>query len=174
MCADSIGQENGVGLDEVKVFLGSNGQEPRPGIAVLDANSALTADGLPVSSGCSGPYFATASASGGSLDLHFEGAPNQPIILLGGPLTNAGQDFGGAFGKLDIGDPGPTNITLLANGTAGNFIANLFTLQSSGTQDLSFSVPLALANTVMGFQAVIFHPVNIVGISNAVEVTITP
>ena len=48
-------------------------------------------------------------------------------------------------------------------------------LNLSGIQDLSFNnLPLALANTALGFQAVMFHPAIVVGISNSVEVTFTP
>ena len=171
--SNTNGAFSGVGVDDVKIMAGSDGQEPRPGVAVFDANAAVGLNGMPVSSGCPGPYFATAPA-GGSLDMHFEGAADQPFLLLGGALTNAGQNFGAPYGKLDIGDPGPTNIILLGNGTNGSFVSNFFTLNSSGTQDLSFSVPAALANTVLGFQAIMLNPGILVGLSNSVEVTFTP
>ena len=96
------------------------------------------------------------------------------IRLLGGALTVAGHDFGAPFGKLDIGDPGPSNIVILGNGTTGGLAALLYTLNSSGRQDLSFSVPLFVAGSSMAFQAAIFNPGIIVGLSNAVEVTFTP
>ena len=178
--SDGGGTSHDLAIDDVMVddFTASPGQAPQPGIAVLDINNAQDVIGFTVPNGVNGPFFANASVQG-SIDFHFEGNPNQAIVLLAGNLNVANVTFPGV-GILDIGGPPntagiPTGIALLADGTQLGLPDFFFRTDAAGIADISFGTPNLPPGILTTFQAVILAPApQLAGITNAVELTITP
>ena len=161
----------GINAAIIEIPLGT-GQAPQAGVAVLDINGATALTGDPVSSGLPGPYFASAAVDG-SLDFTLEGEAGQPIILLAGPL-NPGVLNAAPFGQLDIGGPEFAGVTLVVDGSQPGFLNSLFVIGSMGSTNMSFVVPPNLSGLVIALQAVIPNTANIIGFSNAVQLTVTP
>ena len=51
-------------------------------------------------------------------------------------------------------------------------VRSVFELNPAGNQVISFGVPTNFVGLVVGFQSVIFNTVSLIGLSNAVELTI--
>ncbi len=166
--------------------IAGSGQAPQLGLAVLDINGATEANGIVVGgldpntmAPINGPFFTNVS-QGTSIDLHFEGAAGQPILLLGGPLNVGVTSFSG-IGQLDLGGPLgmngiPSGLLLLADGTENTFPDVLYRLDVDGEVDFSFGLgsnfPLGVLTTL---QAIMFTGgPSVIAISNAVEVTVVP
>lgn len=147
------------------------------------ANSAqawLVIDGAVDANGATpgsqnGPYFATIPV-GGTFTLTFEGTPNQPFLLLGGPLNRNNKIFSG-IGSLDIGLLGGTgsfsDVNILLNGqNPGGFFDLLALLGPSGQQTLSFPQSGVTPGLSGALQAAVFQPGSPqVKLSAATEVT---
>lgn len=169
-------------IDDVLVFeaAATNGQSPQVGAGVFDINDSVNGIGAPVSSAAAGPYFATAQI-GGQSRLVFEGEPNQPVIVLFGPLNPGLFSLPGA-GSLDVGtgvDPTsgfPLGVDVLVNGAIPSGLNLFFNTGPTGSGFASFPVPNLPLGVLSVFQAMILNsasPVNFV-FTNAVELTITP
>ena len=61
---------------------------------------------------------------------------------------------------------------MVASGADPGLLNALFILGPSGIQTLGFTAPLALAGQVFAFQSVVFNTVSLIGLSNAVELTV--
>ena len=165
-----------IAIDDVSVYcvVPTSGQAPQPGLSTLDINNAQNANGFPVPAGPNGPYFANATV-GSPLTFTFEGEPFQVIVLLAGTL-NVGVLSFPPFGQLDIGgvDPMglPTGIQIIGSASDPGFVNTFFRVGPNGTQILSASTPPLLAGTTNTYQAAIFNTIALIGLSNAVELTI--
>jgi hypothetical protein len=153
------------------------GQEPQLGLAVLDINNATNQAGFGVGSGLAGPYYAPL-AMGTVLDMSISGAPNQPIILLAGPLNIGVADYSGlGIGQLDIGVPAvpiPSNIVILADGTSGGGLFGFyFVTDGAGSFEFSIGSTALPVGTNITFQAAVLNGgPSVVSLSNAVNLTI--
>jgi len=178
---DGGGDNHSLAIDDITIqdiTLGA-GQAPQPGLAVLDINEAIDANGFKVEFGDPGPYFAEATV-GDFISFDFEAAPVMPIVLLSGPRSAALANFTG-IGSVDIGTGidamtgMPTGITVLADGSQPSFPNVFFVIQNNGTLHLNFPVPMLPLGVFTTFQAAIFNGgTSILSLSNAVEVSILP
>ena len=170
-------------IDDVSVYDAAppgSGQNPQPGVAVLDINNSLEGGAEGVSSGLPGPYFAQVSQFGSSPVLFtIQGVPNQPIILLGGLLNPGVVTFPGV-GQVDLGTPNllppflPNGIFIIADGASGTgFLPSFFVTNSLGTMQLSLGSTSLPVGLIGAFQAAVFNGgPTIISISNAVELTV--
>ena len=148
-----------IALDDVEVaeLVFGSGQPPTAGVSLLDINGATEINGFGVGSGSNGPYFSSATG-GGVITFTMEGEPGEAISLLEGPL-NVGVLTVMGVGQVDIGNPdgmgGVMNVALVADGTVGGLLNNLFIIQPSGTTAISFTVPAFPAPATFTFQAFI-------------------
>ena len=170
-----------IAIDDIEFFnlVVSNGQAPQPGLAEFDINNAVDGNNLPVSFGSNGPFSANARA-GDPFTMTFTGQPDQPIVLLAGPLSTGLALFPGV-GQLDIGtglDPMtglPTGITVVGDGTQPTLPDFFFRLQVDGTQTITFPTPPLPLGNFLAFQALILTGgPTVLAASNAVDVTIVP
>ena len=169
----SFVNEDGVGVDAVEIFEApfGIGQPPQPNLAMLDVNAAKDVLGFPVSSAAvvPGPFFAVV-ASDETLDLHFEGSPNQPIVLAGGALQVGAASLP-PFGQLDLA----SGFVILVSGLDPGFgLGSLFVTNFSGFMDFSTTVPLGLVGESIAFQAAILNSTGGVPLTNAVLTTFVP
>ena len=167
----SFVNEDGVGVDNVEIFEApfGTGQPPQPGLATLDVNAAQDVLGFPVSAVVPGPYFAVVTSSE-SLALHFEGSPNQPIILAAGSLQVGAVSLP-PVGQLDLA----SDFVVLASGVdPGSGLGSLFFTNFSGVMEFSATVPLGLIGETVAFQAAILSPTTGFSLTNAVLTTFAP
>ncbi|MCA9320094.1 MAG: hypothetical protein KDB53_05140, partial [Planctomycetes bacterium] len=155
------------------------GQAPRTALAIFDINASKEANGFGTDSLRPGPYFAEASLTG-QVQFHFEGQPNQAILLFGGPL-NAGLIHYNGIGTLDIGtsfDPFtllPNGLTIVADGLSPAFPNSLFRTAPWGQTTISFPTPVLPLGVLSSYQPVIFNGQStVVSLANAVQLTIVP
>lgn len=155
------------------------GQPGDPTAALLDINGSLNANGNPVNTlgDMNGPFFATASSATG-LTFTFAGEPNQPIILILGPLNPDAADFTAfGIGTIDVGVANPlppfipNNIVTVVDGTQLDFFSSLFNTGTMGQVVYTFPTYLP-PGLIGGFQAIIYNSVTVIRASNAVELTI--
>ena len=166
-------------LDNVRVFrVIGDGQTPRPGLACFDLNYAREAGGHPVASNLPGPYFAEGYLSQPAL-FEFEGEPNQPIILLQGPLNPNNYAFTVPFdiGKLDIGGFDPLSGTFLfveeiASGLQPGFINLSFFTDAIGYRALAFPLPPFTVGNTYSFQSVILSNFQNAAFTNTVSLSV--
>ncbi len=178
---DGGGSSHHIAIDDIEFFnlAVSNGQAPQPGLAEFDINNAVDGNNLPVSFGANGPFTANARV-GDPFTMTFMGQPDQPIVLLAGPLSTGLALFPG-IGQLDIGsglDPTtglPTGISVVGDGTQPTLPDFFFRLQLDGTQTITFPTPPLPLGNFLTFQALILTggPA-VLAASNAVDVTIVP
>ncbi len=178
---DGGGNDHHIAIDDIEFFnlITSNGQAPQPGLAEFDINNAVDANNLPVSFGSNGPFAANAR-TGDPFTMTFMGQPDQPIVLLAGPLSTGLAVFPG-IGQLDLGtglDPMtglPTGIIVVGDGTQIALPDFFFRLQVDGTQTITFPTPPLPLGNFLTFQALILTggPA-VLAASNAVDVTIVP
>jgi hypothetical protein len=147
-------------------------------MAVLDVNSAVNPNGLPVATGAGGPYKGIVN-QGGNMTITVSGEPNQPVILLSGALNVGAAAF--PQGQLDIGGPPnpmtgiPSGIGVVANGASPtSFFDVFFVLDASGKTEVTLAVPSLLPVGSLGaIQAVnLVSTPNVIAISNAVEICV--
>lgn len=162
----SLGEE-GVGIDNVQVYRApfGVGQRPRSSVALLDVNEATEAIGFPVTSGQPGPYFTSVSVMNDSLDIRFDGVPNQAAILYYGELNPALVNLGG-LGQIDIANP-----ILFASGLLSGGINTFFMTNPSGEFEVSLSIPSSFAGLTTTLQGAVTNPSTGFALTNAVEVT---
>ena len=149
------------------------GQANQPS-AFLDINGGTNLNGFPATIGENGPF----SAQGNELHITVNGNPNQPFVLMIGPLNR--NNLVGVFGSLDIGLLGSvgnfSDITFLMNGATGTSFFDQFAwTNGSGNSSMTFGLP-GLPPGVLGtFQAAVFTggPTTI-ALSAAFEFTVTP
>lgn len=163
--------EDGVGVDDVRVIEApfGLGQAPQPSLALLDVNSSMDTLGFPPSEAVPGPYFTSVSSSTDPLTLHVEGFPRMPIVLWTGGLEVGARPLP-PHGTLDIG----ADLTEFASGLSPGLFNSFFFTDAQGQFDLSVGVPTALVGSVITFQAAVFHPIDRVFLSNAVQVAFLP
>ncbi|MCA9320095.1 MAG: hypothetical protein KDB53_05145 [Planctomycetes bacterium] len=175
------GIQHPIAIDDVEVFSHNPGigQAPRNGLASFNLNDATEGAGFQLTSGLTGPYFAQTSLSG-VMQFIFEGEPNRPIVFLAGPLNPGAATFG-SVGSMDIGstlDPItglPTQILLVANGFAPAFPDSFFRTDASGRAEILIGTPPLPLGVFTTFQAAIPNATSaLVGLTNAVELTIVP
>ena len=156
------------------------GQPGIDGSALFDVNGALNANGCAVGTpgDLNGPFFATA-ASGASMTMTFDGAPNQTILLLGGSILNPGHFDIGLLnplliggGTVDVGNVGLGDFIFLAYGSLTDFLNSLF--KTGPTGRVTLTIPVVLPpSTTLNLQAAITNPANpFIRMSNAVQVSV--
>ena len=162
-----------IAIDDISVVEAAPGpgQPAQPGVATLTINDSRNAGGFAASSGQAGPYFASA-AVGGIVAMTIEGQPNQIVVLLNGTLNPAATAIP-PFGQIDLGGPGLSGVAVLASGADPGVLNSLFIVSPAGRLDVISGVPVSLAGFVSGFQAIVFHPILTIGVSNSVELTIS-
>jgi hypothetical protein len=153
----------GLDIRVSQVELGG-GQAPMPGVATLDVNNAL-AYALPVDSAQPGPYY-TDVIETEMVALSLTGMPQQPVVMLLGDIEEDAWNFG-LHGQLDLD---PASLQIIGDGTLPGGWNSMWVIPSSGELQLSFPPQPALSGTTVGLQAAIFNPLQIVQLSNAVEV----
>ncbi|MCB9833076.1 MAG: hypothetical protein H6807_11445 [Planctomycetes bacterium] len=122
--------------------------------------NALNANDDPPYMQSGGPYFVS-MAAGSQLSFDFFGLPNQPVLLLTGPLNPVAATYPN-IGQMDIGgspDPAtgiPVGVQLIADGTDPNGLNPLFLLDSTGNLALWFTIPGLPAGPYATFQAAIY------------------
>jgi hypothetical protein len=156
------------------------GQPGIHGVATLDINGALNANGSAVGTlgDLNGPFFASAT-SGSSMTMSFTGAANQVIILITGSALNPGHFDIGLLnplliggGTVDVGNIPIGDFVFVADGSQSDFLNSLFRTGPTGHLDLTLPVNLPPA-TVLPLQAAIFNPGNpFIRMSNAVQLTV--
>lgn len=162
--------EEGVGIDNVQLFQApfGVGQRSRPGLALLDANESTEAIGFTPAAGHPGPYFASLSVANDSLDISFEGAPNQAAILYYGDLSPALLNLG-SLGQVDIVNP-----LLFASGLLSGGINTFFVTNSQGELNVSLTVPFSLIGLTTTLQGAVTSQAGGFGLTNAVQVSFLP
>ncbi|MCA9323398.1 MAG: hypothetical protein KDB53_21870 [Planctomycetes bacterium] len=174
--SSSAGSAHDVAIDDVQVIdlVVGTGQAPQPGAAVFDLNGAVDVNGFAVSAGFNGPFTTTVSP-GSALDFEFEGAPNQPILLLAGPTTPFLLSLGAA-GQLDLGSgidamTGlPLGVVVIGDGTQLSLPNFFFRTQLSGHTRIRFPMPAFPTGYVTTFQPLIFTGgPSVIAAGNAIE-----
>ena len=169
-------------------FTEGAGQRAQVGLAVMNINdSAHEANGINLltvnpNTGLlvKGP-FQSDVAQNSNVTFSFDGAANQPIVLLAGPVNPNILNFG-PVGQFDIGTSIngmtglPNGIVLIASGTNANLPNSFFVTGASGHMEISFFVsgnfPLGVLTT---YQAIMFTGgPTVVAFSNAVSLNIVP
>ena len=153
---------------------GNRGDGFRTSIAVMDnivlnfipspvsgqANSAdatLLVNGLGAT--CPGP-FNVSVPSGGLLTFSWQGPPNQPLILLAGPLNPINFNTG-CSGLVDLGTfPTYADVVIVMNGTSAGFPSVLYRTGQFGTAEQSFSIPILPSGPLLSVQGLLFQPPN--------------
>ena len=173
-----------IAIDEVRVFdrVNLGGQVPQSNFAVFDINEAVDTNGIAVGAGSPGlagnqpgPYFAR-TRPGDPLVFHFEGQPNQPVILLSGSLSTGLLILPG-IGQFDIGSGisggVPTGLFPIAAGTSPNLPGSLFQINPLGVLDVAFTVPVQLLGQTINMQSVVFTgTASVIRLSNAVQLVV--
>ena len=179
--AAGLSFDHDIAIDDVTVFdalnlAGGGGTTPVPGRALLNINRAREANGLTIDCLLPGPY--TASVLGnGPLDIHIEGAANQPFLLLAGPLT-VGVATIPPLGQFDVGtfNPAPPffpTVTILFDGTQPGLSSSLYNFGADGVWDFNLNLPGLPPGPLMAFQAVnLTGDAQIAQVTNAVDVII--
>ncbi|MFT7617955.1 MAG: hypothetical protein ACI97A_001594 [Planctomycetota bacterium] len=165
-------------IDDVSFIdqLNPIGQPAQPGDAVFNINNAININFDAPGTFKNGPFFATATI-GGTVNFQMLGEPNQPIILLTGPLNPRVASFG-IVGQFDIGTGLQTNglpsgLMLIGDGNGSSFFNSLFVLNAAGQADIGFTVPILPLGVLGSFQCAILRSGAVgVALSNAVELTI--
>ncbi|MCA9319258.1 MAG: choice-of-anchor J domain-containing protein, partial [Planctomycetes bacterium] len=171
---------NDIAIDDLVVvdFQGGPGQNPQAGLATLDVNAAIEANGLSVSSGAPGPYVAQARLAE-TMIFDFGGAPNQPILLLAGPLNPGITTFPG-IGQLDIGaNPVvggvPSSLFVVADGNLVTPPDLFFRTDLFGGARFVYPTPNLPPGSFLNLQAILFTGgPSVIAMSNAVRIIITP
>ncbi|MCA9320557.1 MAG: hypothetical protein KDB53_07470 [Planctomycetes bacterium] len=160
--------------------------QAKQSLATLRVNDAREVNGLSIDtidpmtmSAIRGPFFVNV-ARNSTIDFRIQGASGQAILLLAGALNPASANFP-PIGQLDIGGPVggggiPTGLSIVADGTRSTFPDVFFVTGASGQMDIGFNVSgIFPIGTLTTFQALVFtgNP-QVIAISNAVQVTITP
>ncbi|MCB9830903.1 MAG: choice-of-anchor J domain-containing protein [Planctomycetes bacterium] len=188
--SDGGSTNHDIAIDDVSVFdpMPTPGQNPRPGLAVFDINNSQNINNATVSSGLNGPYYAGVT-QGSNMTMSFDGAPNQPIAVLYGPLNPVSATFPGGVGQFDIGGPGvngagiPVGIGVFVDAISwsqGGFIGlpidSMFFTSAAGALQVAFTFPnfgIPMGTPLTAFQSAITTPAApFVYLSNAVQVNI--
>lgn len=150
---------DGVLIDDINVVdaTGGGGQPNSPGASFVVAG-AVDGQGLPSTATSVGP-FAVQLAPGDALSFDVGGDPNQPFLLLMGPLNVGNASF--SIGQMDIGLLGPADLSdigLLLNGlTPVTFLDSLANTGPGGVQSMSFTVPSLPPGSVGAIQAAVYR-----------------
>lgn len=172
---------DGLLIDEVELLTIPSpgpGHPCSPGVACLDFNNAVNANGNPVGHGTdpNGPHFAQVTP-GQSLSMTFSGQPNQPIILLAGSLHPGLAVF--PIGQVDIGHYIPAfpfvgGITIVGNGVnapPGSFALFLNT-GPAGAATMTFTMPSMPPGVLTSFQAIVANSSFGFKLTNAVQILV--
>lgn len=170
-------------IDDFSIFEQAvlSGQAPQAGVATLDINGAINANTNMVASGDNGPYAANVTQNG-FLSCDIGGEAGAGILLIGGPLNVQVATYPG-FGQFDIGllplnaggVPG-TGLFVWADGITVPMVGlnQFFVISPSGTTRIDLGIPVLPLGTLTTFQCINTNSVQIIGFSNAVEVTVVP
>lgn len=144
------------------------GEPYKPGVAGMDINGSVNGNSNPAGNTLdpNGPYFATLDANG-AMNMSFDGAPNQAIILLAGALSAGNTVY--PIGQLDL-----AGASIVSDGATGSGLLGVaFVTDGFGQNSFSLTAGGAAGSGLtLGFQAVIFTGgPTVVAFTNAVEVT---
>ncbi|MFT7620128.1 MAG: hypothetical protein ACI97A_003785 [Planctomycetota bacterium] len=173
----SAGPNHDIAIDDFSVsdLQPTPGQAPQPGLAVLDINGPLNANGEPLQFGFGGPYFKALTA-GETMLINIEATPMQVIVLFAGALNPVAATFPGS-GTVDIGGPVnpmngiPSGISVLADGAIPFGLDSFFRTAANGLFDFGITVPIFPPGIKVAFQVAISSSPGIpIKLSNCVEV----
>lgn len=171
---DLSAPSDGIIYDDVRIDvpIPDTGQA-NSAIASLTMPGAVDQNAFAAANGLNGPFF----ASGSTAEFHVTGQPNQPYILLAGPLNRANYTF--PFGQLDIGNFGSSfsfgDVSIVVNGLGNGFFDPLARTDAAGESVLSFGVGFLPPGVLGTFQALVYNTTaSVVALTAAIEFTVTP
>lgn len=126
-----------------------------------NSSSSLIVNGIGGST-APGPFLVSIPA-GGTITFSWNGQPNQPLILITGPLNPGAVNVTG-LGSIDVGTP-PTFADVVVLVDPFSPWSPFFTTNANGTATQNFSLPSLPPGFFGAFQGAVYDPLAVFGVT---------